>query len=314
MLGENRDHIPSMQRLLPFRLRTVQQHASLLDHCAHPRSCRLIQPTGEYLVEPPFPPDLFQFDLNALTPASKGDSYIVTFRGEILRMVRPALRSQRRHGHVPVPRVILTALKYLELKNLFAIGVSPDLSRIVELRGFPASLAIPNDCFFLRDKAPAKPRHGLYSHNEGHKHTLGCAPDSDLNPGRPIPCWAWSTAALTQRIRSITIGELANQTFLSTPCMRGCTKLRHTGILRAEEIRIQQAFRCSSAKASISGCPFRSSNSWRIRAALRGADADLSKIADLQDHLTKLRGDLIARRIGMLQELDYLRSQIEQPE
>lgn len=55
-------------------------------------------------------------------------------------------------------------------------------------------------------------------------------------------------------------------------------------------------------------------HAWRIRAALRDADADLSKIADMQDHLTKLHGDLIARRIGMLQELDYLRSQIEQPE
>ena len=55
-------------------------------------------------------------------------------------------------------------------------------------------------------------------------------------------------------------------------------------------------------------------HAWRLQAALRDADADLSKIADLSDGLTKLREGIIARRVSMLQELDNLRSQIEQPE
>ena len=52
----------------------------------------------------------------------------------------------------------------------------------------------------------------------------------------------------------------------------------------------------------------------RLRDNLRDSEVDLARIATLQDHLTFVREGIIRRRVDWLQELDYLKSQIEQPE
>ena len=52
----------------------------------------------------------------------------------------------------------------------------------------------------------------------------------------------------------------------------------------------------------------------RIKDALLDPETDLIRISTMQDNLTFLREGIIRRRVGWLQELDALKSQIEQPE
>jgi hypothetical protein len=52
----------------------------------------------------------------------------------------------------------------------------------------------------------------------------------------------------------------------------------------------------------------------RLRDQLRDSETDLIRIATMQDNLTFLREGIIRRRVGWTQELDTLKSQIEQPE